>query len=258
MRMAAHARPRAATHPAKAHVDRERHELLRHVDQALTGPIMFLSIVWLAVVIGVLFNPHDPTLIRAMWALWAVFVLQFLAEFVIAPVKLDYLRQHWITAVSLLMPAFGVLRVLPILQMVFTAQSGGYFVLLQLLTSTNRGFRAMGRLIHGRGLGYVAGLSVVVIFGGAGGMLFFESPQAVRAVGASGGLTSFGDALWYSAMQITTVGSAYGPVTAQGRILSFLITVFGVSVAGYVTASVATYLVGKDRKEDDEKKEARS
>lgn len=70
-------------------------------------------------------------------------------------------------------------------------------------------------------------------------------------VGADGRLRSFGDALWWSAATITTVG--YGdvyPVTGIGRIVGVFTMVVGISTFAIVTAKVAEFLVRPDMAAD--------
>jgi voltage-gated potassium channel len=47
-------------------------------------------------------------------------------------------------------------------------------------------------------------------------------------------------------MIITTMGSDYWPQTAEARILAFLISLVAIGVFGYVTATLASFLVGRD------------
>ena len=63
----------------------------------------------------------------------------------------------------------------------------------------------------------------------------------------TGTLNSFGDALWWSAATITTVG--YGdiyPVTALGRVVGVFTMLVGISTFAVVTAKVAEFLVRAD------------
>jgi voltage-gated potassium channel len=63
-------------------------------------------------------------------------------------------------------------------------------------------------------------------------------------VGEGQRVNSFGDALWWSATTISTVG--YGdvyPVTTVGRAIAVLTTIVGVSTFGVITAKLASVLV---------------
>ena len=66
----------------------------------------------------------------------------------------------------------------------------------------------------------------------------------VEDVGEGKRINSFGDALWWSATTISTVG--YGdiyPLTSAGRTIAVLTTIVGVSTFGVVTAKLASVLV---------------
>ena len=59
------------------------------------------------------------------------------------------------------------------------------------------------------------------------------------------GFHSFGDAVWWTAMIMTTMGSAYWPQTTEGRALCFLLALYAFAVFGYVTATIASFLLEK-------------
>ena len=66
-------------------------------------------------------------------------------------------------------------------------------------------------------------------------------------MGVDGRVGSFGDALWWSAATITTVG--YGdltPVTFGGRVAGVALMVVGISTFAVITARVAAFLVVDD------------
>ena len=50
-------------------------------------------------------------------------------------------------------------------------------------------------------------------------------------------------------MIMTTIGSAYWPVPPEGRILAFSLSVYAFSIFGYITAALASVLIGKDKEE---------
>jgi voltage-gated potassium channel len=47
-------------------------------------------------------------------------------------------------------------------------------------------------------------------------------------------------------MIMTTMGSAYWPLTPEGRILCFLLALYAFGVLGYLTATIASLFIGKD------------
>ncbi len=94
-----------------------------------------------------------------------------------------------------------------------------------------------------RGFVYVVLLSVVVTFGGAAGMYGLEKGNP--------GFTNYGMALWWTAMRVITAGSEFNPVTPEGRGLNFMLAIYGFAMFGYVTATLATFFIGRDAEEED-------
>ena len=43
------------------------------------------------------------------------------------------------------------------------------------------------------------------------------------------------------------IGGDYWPKTFEGRILAFLLSVYAFSIFGYITASLASFLIGRDK-----------
>lgn len=234
----------------------ERWELLQHINALTDKPIIALSFVWVGLLVLDLSRGLNPLLQIVSDFIWGIFILDFVVEFIIAPHKLTYLKRNWLTALSLILPAFRIVRVFQALRVLRAARAARTLSLLRVLTSINRGMRATARTLGKRSIGYVVALTTIVLFAGAAGMATFESPQALHAAGyevAEGqALTSYSDAVWFTAMIMTTLGSAYWPQTAEGRILCFLLSLYAVGVFGYITAAIASFFIGQDRQELDE------
>jgi voltage-gated potassium channel len=241
----------AVQRPAQPESHHARWELLGQINTLTNTPMIALSFVWLGLLILDFTRGLSPLLQSVSNVIWALFVLDFAIEFIIAPRKRDYLRRNWLTVVSLLLPALRVLRVLRALRAARAARS---LNLVRLLTSLNRGMRAVNNALGRRGVAYVIALTILVTFGGAAGMAQFESPAALREasypVSTQGeGLASYGEAVWWTAMIMTTMGSEYWPKTVEGRVLSWLLSLYAFAVFGYITATIASYFVGQDRQE---------
>ena len=216
--------------------ERERLELLERIDRWMEAPMLALAFVWLALLVVELVNGADPGLEMVATAIWVVFVLHFAVEFVLAPRKLRYLREHWLTAASLVVPALRIARLAPFVRM-FRAARG--LRLVKVVGSLNRGMRALGASMGRRGFGYVSVLTLLVTLVGAAGMYALE-PRDSRA------WQSYGDALWWTAMLMTTMGSEYWPSSTEGRLLCLLLSLYAFAVFGYVTATLATHFIGRD------------
>ncbi len=72
-------------------------------------------------------------------------------------------------------------------------------------------------------------------------MLAFEPASEVE-----GGFKSYADALCWTGMLLTTMGSEFWPESAKGCILCFLLALYGFAVFGYITASFASFFVERD------------
>lgn len=222
-------------------LDGERFELLRRLSSALEWPMTVLALLWLILIVVELTSGLSPFLDAVNYTIWGLFVLHFALEFLIAPGKITYLRRNWLTAISLVLPALRVVRIVRVVR-VLRATRG--LRLVRVVTSANRGMRTLGRVMGRRGLGYVMALTLLVNILGAAGILAFE-----RDVGGAS-MNSFGTALWWTSMTLTTMGADYFPKTAEGRVLGLLLAVYGFAVFGYVTASIASLFVARDAEEE--------
>jgi voltage-gated potassium channel len=221
---------------------RERWKLTARLVRVLEVPMLVLSAVWTALLIVEFTRGLSPRLQLASDLVWAAFVAQFAIELVTAPQRRVYLRKHWVTALSLALPAFRLVRLVRVARVARLARAARGVRLARLLGALNRGMRALAIGFGRRGLGYLILLTAFVAITGAAGMYRFE----LEAPGGPG-FRDYGTALWWTAMLLTTMGSDYWPRTAEGRLLCLLLAVFAFAVFGYVTAAIAAHFVGKDQ-----------
>lgn len=222
-------------------LENERWELLRQLEEWLETPMVVLGFVWLALLVVEFTGGLTPLLETVGLAIWGIFVLDFALRFALAPDKPAYFKSEWLTALALLLPALRIVRVARVLRLLRAARAARGLRLFRLVSSLNRGMRALHTTLGRRGFGYVVALSAVVTLAGAAGMYAFESTAP-----SAGGLNTYGAALWWTAMLMTTLGSDYSPRTDEGRVLCFLLALYAFGVFGYVTAAVATFFVGRD------------
>jgi voltage-gated potassium channel len=232
---------RKTTTPETQALESERSELLQRIADWLEAPMLVLALAWLALLIWELTWGLSPLLETAGIVIWIIFILNFAIEFSLAPRKLNYLKSNWLTAVSLIVPALRALRIVRMVR-VLSATRG--LRLIKVIGSLNRGMRALGKSFGRRGFGYVVALTAVVTLLGAAGMYAFENQ-------AEGGLESYGEALWWTAMVMTTMGSQYWPESAEGRVLCLVLALYAFAVFGYVTATIATFFVERDAESDE-------
>ena len=227
--------------PENTLLNDERRALLRRIEDGLELPLLVLGVVWLGLLAAeLIWDVQSVWMEVATWTIWAVFVFDFAVKFVLAPDKVDYLQKNWLNVISLVVPALRIFRFARAFRLVRAARAARGFRLVRLLGSLNRGMGALGDVMGRRGFGYVLALTLIVTFAGAAGMLAFEE----RAAG--GGLDGYGQALWWTAMLMTTYGAGYEPVTIEGRVLAFVLALYAFTVFGYVTATLATFFIGRD------------
>jgi voltage-gated potassium channel len=223
----------------------ERWTVLTRFEQWLERPMLVLSFAWLVLFIVEFTVGLTPLMSTVGWLIWGVFVVDFVVRLTLAPDKSTYLRANWLTALSLFLPALRLLRFARAFRVLRAARAARGARLVRVLGSFNRGMRALGRSFRRRGFGYVVALTALVTLAGAAGMHAFE-----RDIPDSP-LHSFTSALWWTAMVITTMGSDYFPQSAEGRALCLLLALFAFAVFGYVTATLATFFVGRDAEATD-------
>jgi voltage-gated potassium channel len=211
------------------------------MDEWVRLPMVVLSLVWLLIVVWELVSGSTELLSTLGTVIWVIFIAEFLVRLALAPVKGAFLKSNVLTIFALAVPALRVFRALRFLR---AARALRGIRLVRIVGAANRSMNALKSTLERRGFGYVAGLTLLVLFLGAAGMLNFENGAEVE-----GGFTSYWAALWWTAMLLTSIGSQYWPVTTEGQVLTVLLSLYGLAVLGYITATVASFFIGRDAEE---------
>ena len=214
----------------------ERERLLDQLEDWLETPMLVLGLAWLALLVVELVSGLPPLLEAVGTAIWIVFVLEFLLRLALAPGKGRFLARNVLTIAALALPALRVLRITRAFRLMRIARAARGLRLFRVVSSMNRGMRALRTSLGHAGFGYVAALTLLVTLAGAAGMLAFERES----------LGDYGTALWWTAMVMTTMGSEHWPRTPEGRVLCLLLALYAFAVFGYVTATLASFLIGRD------------
>ena len=211
-------------------------------------PMIFLSFVWFCILITELVNGASPVLSDFGTGIWILFILYFVLRMATVVNRTELLKQNWPFVLAILV---STLRFFPFLQAfpfvrILTATFG--MQVIWIFASAVVGMRILRRNIGHRGAGYVLALTFVVLFAGAAGMLHFEG-----SVQDSQGIHTYLRALWWTAMQLSNMGSAYVIKTTGGRIVDLAVSIYAVVIFGYITALLASFLI--DRKVQEPKAE---
>ncbi|MDZ4808474.1 MAG: potassium channel protein [Bacteroidota bacterium] len=219
---------------------KERTDLLKSIDKLLEGPMIFLGFVWLVLLIVELIWGLTAMLEYLSIAIWIIFIIDFAIKLILAPEKKVFMKKNWLTVISLVVPALRLFRFFRFIQVIRGARGLSVF---KVVASLNRSMKSLAATMRRRGFLYVVLLAVVVMVAGAAGMYGIEKGNP--------GFESYGMALWWTAMRVITAGSEYFPITHEGRGLAFILALFGYAIFGYVTATLATYFIGRDAEEED-------
>ena len=169
----------------------------------------------------------------AGWAIWAVFLVEFLAKLWLAPRRLRFLRRHWIQVLMLAVPALRVLRFLRLLRL------GRALPAARVVSSSYRSAGTAKRLFRSR-LGYLGAVSVVVA-------LALAQVAYVLERGVEDGIfTSFGDAVLWAFAVLALQGDPV-PASVGGRVAMLLGFGFGLVVIASLAGTVGAYLVEERR-----------
>jgi len=202
--------------------------------------MVFLGFVWLILLVIEFIWGLPKILDYLSLTIWFIFIVDFIIKFVLAPAKIAYLKKNWLTAISLIIPALRVFRIFRVVRLLRGLRG---LRLIRIVSSLNRSMKSLGATMTRRGFGYVSLLTVVVTFAGAAGMYGLERGHQ--------GFENYGMALWWISMRIITAGSDFWPLTAEGRGLAFILSLFGYAIFGYVMATLATFFIGRDAEEKD-------
>jgi voltage-gated potassium channel len=225
------------------HSASRRWRALRGLEAWLQTPMIVLGFIWLLLVMAEFIWGTSRLSATFGIVIWIVFLAEFALRFVLAPDKLRFLRGDVITVVALIAPALRLFSIFRALRALRAASAARGLRLVKGVGAANRGMNALKASFGRRGLGYVLLATVLIVLLGAAGMLAFEPASEVP-----GGFVSYGDALWWTAMLLTSIGSQFWPQTPEGRVLCLLLALYGFTVFGYITASFASFFVGQEAK----------
>ncbi len=233
-------------------LDSEREALLEQLQRMIETPMIVLAFIWLGLFIVEVIWGLNPFLEIAGYVIWGLFLLEYLLGFWLAPRKLPYVGHNWLKGIALVAPALRVFRIFYLLRLARLARVSRAATvarglrLVRVISSINRGMRALGRTMGRRGFGYVVVLTIIVTLVGAAGMYAFENDGPEGPV-----FEDYGTAVWWTAMIMTTMGSEGWPRTPEGRVLCVLLALYSFTVFGYVTAVLATFFIGRDAEDDE-------
>jgi len=216
---------RAATTPPS----RRDPTRLQHWIQRTSQPLDLLALVFLAAIyVQWLFaaTASGGWLVRVAnlvsWLVWLAFAVDYVVRLYLSPDRGDFVRNHKLDLLMVLLPFLRMVRVVLILRKSVSRISTEQIASSLLLLAA--GLVSLGALTEWR--------------------LEYQAPDAT--------ITTIGRSFWWAMVTTTTVG--YGdefPVTPAGRVVAVGVMLVGIGLIGTVSATVASWFVARKRENDD-------
>lgn len=206
---------------------RKDEDRLERWENVTAYPLTVLSVFFIVVYAWPILDPQmEPHVRRACeignFVIWGLFGIDFVARFGLARRKRSFLRSHWFDLAVLLLPFLRPLRALRLIN--------ALKVLNRRTVSWTRGRLAV----------YIAATTILLVLVAALAVLDAERGRP------SSNIESYPEALWWAIATITTVG--YGdfyPTTLEGRLVALALMIGGIGLIGFVTGSLATWIVDR-------------
>ncbi|MGX7731064.1 potassium channel family protein [Rhodococcus sp. 2H158] len=204
----------------------ERWRRLSEWPIATAAGMFLVAYAWL-----VLAQPADGTARvgeAVMVLTWVAFAVDFVVRLVLAERRGRWLLRHLPELAMVALPMLRPLR------------------LLRLVTLLGVVHRSVGAALRGTVIIYASGSTALLLVVSSLAMLDAEraAPDAT--------ITTYPDALWWSAVTVTTVGYGdFAPVTATGRLIAAALMIAGIALLGVVTATLASWLVERVGEQDE-------
>ncbi|SDY49180.1 voltage-gated potassium channel [Herbiconiux ginsengi] len=196
----------------------------RRWETTTSVPLVVLSMVFIVLYTVQVLTPEMApggtlTLSIVLFVIWLSFAVDYVVRLVLATDKGAFFRSTPLDLLSVLVPVFRP------------------FLLLTRLRDIPYFRRRSGGSVR----------ATVIIYAGLFVILFIYSISLAElsaerdAPGAT--ITSFGDAIWWACVTMTTVGYGdYYPVTVVGRVLAVILMFGGVAILGVATATIVSFL----------------
>ena len=204
-----------------------RHDLVDDIERATKYPMALLGIAWLVIAIIVVTTDVNSsvstTLVGALFALWAILLLEYAVRLVITPDRRGYLKRRWAEPATVVIPPLQGWHLVGVEKMCLLIHEGELRV--EAVLKHHSLFRVL-----------IAAAATLVL--GAWLVLLFEE----NAKGSN--IHDYPDALWWAIVTVTTVG--YGdrfPTTSGGRAVAVVLMLVGIGLIGVLTATVASVFI---------------
>ncbi|MFE4578957.1 potassium channel family protein [Streptomyces chartreusis] len=205
-------------------------------EQRTEIPLFLASLVFLAAYAARVLAVSMPSFWRDVClytniALWVLFAVDYTVRWRLFGGRfLHFARTHFLHTVVVVLPLLRPLRIVPLYDVIQRRQGQPRISL------------------HARVIAYAS--LATLLLGFAGSLAVYQAERGAP----DATMKTFGDALWWAAATLTTVG--YGditPVTTRGRSIAIAMMVGGLALLGAVTGSFSSWLLQIFSRESDTK-----
>jgi len=231
---------------------RSRQELLDRVERLTDIPLLILALAMVPLLLGPLLlelpSEVDQTFTALDWSIWAVFAADLMFKTYLAQSKLRYLRTHWFDVLIVVLPVLRPLRVMRAARVLRGARMTRLLSLLRAGAFVSRFLATLREILSRHGFQYVIVLGLGVVLACAGAVTVFEQASDTSSI------RNLGDALWWAAATVTTVG--YGdtiPTTPEGKAVGVLLMIAGITFFGLLTANLASFFGERGQQSEGDK-----
>src|SRR4051812_2349970 len=197
-------------------------ERLNKWDRAMEWPLTITALAFLAAyaleILARLTGTFELLAELIIWAAWGVFVVDYAIRLMITENRWRWFYRHLLDLLIVLLPMLRPLRLMRFLAIIAIIQRGA------------------GGLLRGRVVLFTVGSAILIIL--IAGLAVYDAERA------TGNIKTFGDAIWWAFVTVTTVGYGdYFPVTLEGRAVAVGLMIGGITLIGVITATLASWLV---------------
>ncbi|WP_033542864.1 potassium channel family protein [Planococcus sp. CAU13] len=189
--------------------------------------ILYESVMFILILISLFFAfSTNENFIRIDWAIWVVFVLDYLIRVSRSENKWTYIKQH----------PFELIGIIPLDSIFRAARIVRVFRVIRLIGIGTRYSAPVYKLLKTNGLDKVLIVALILLFLVPIPIVFLEPS-----------IDTFADALWWAIVTTTTVG--YGdisPETPVGRILAIILMLIGIGIIGTLTSAITSFFNEKE------------
>lgn len=160
---------------------------------------------------------------------WLVFVIDITIRFLSSKEKVKYLKRY----------PFDLIAIIPFDSIFQLARIARLARAIRLFAISAHFLKPFYSILKTNGLHKVITFTMCLIF---------LSAIPIKSVESS--IETYSDALWWAVVTATTVG--YGdisPETELGRVIAFILMLFGIGLIGMITGSIATHFLSNDSKD---------